>query len=824
MPHEGPPENGIHPLSGSSAPDYTGKIISHYRVVVKLGGGMSIVYKARDIRLNRDVVLKFLPMEMIRNPRAKRRFEQEARAASLLKHVNICTVYDFDEYEGQPFMIMEFLEGETLKKRLAQGPENLNWLLRISEQIASALDLAHRHGIIHRDIKPGNIFITDDGQVKLLDFGVAKLIDRNIIHVDSSADTLEFQEKMDASVTDALIGTVAYMSPEQARADRVDARSDLFSLGIVIYEMACGIRPFEGINTQTLIRSILNDDPVPLSSRNPQVPPALETLARTALQKDPDLRYQSASDLSSDLLRIKQQVNTGTTQDTPVAGIKSKLPGHRLKNGFKYVLGILAVLVIVIGLRYYIKHETGGFPNTRTGYISIAVLPFEDLSEQQDNRYFCDGISEELINALSKVKSLRVAARTSAFAFREMKQDIREIGERLNVASVVEGTVRKTGDQVRVDARLVGVADGYTAWSERFDLKMENIFEVQEQIAQSIVEALKIKFPNNRRLMDSSTRSTEAHQLFLKGRFEWSTRTPKGLQESIRFYNEAIAIDPNYAAAYAAMADSYYDLAEYGIVSGRIIMPKAKASALKAIEIDSQLAVAHATLGLSLAAYDYDWEEAGQELKRAVELNPGSAAVHHWYGLYLAWLGKFDQAINEINLALELDPLSANVGRAKGTIYSYSRQPDKAIKEFRAMAGVAPNFFGWYLGMGDAFIQKKMYSSAVESLERATTLSDNSPLVAGVLGFAYARARNLTAVEELRRQFDNLSGQMYVPAISYLLLELGLENKERALELLEKSREERSPLLVWVKVDYKLDFIRSDPRFIEFMQRMNFPR
>ncbi len=820
------PENKINALSDSYQPDHhTGVIVSHYRIVERLGGGMSVVYKARDIKLNRDVVLKFLPQEMLQDPRAKRRFQTEARAASGLKHTNVRTVYDFDEYEGQPFIVMEFLEGETLKQHIDRGTGDPGWVLQVSEQIASALASVHQHGIIHRDIKPGNIFITNDGQAKLLDFGIAKLISRGVAQTGPSAETLEFEAKDDLSLTDAVIGTVAYMSPEQARSEHIDVRSDLFSLGIIIYEMACGVRPFEGATTQALIRSILNDDPVPLTLRNPRLPAGLEQIARTALQKDPNLRYQSAKELRSDLLKEQRTLGLRSPQDTLIAGIKARFTRPLVKTYLRYFVGILAaILAIIIGFRlsdYY--RNTGKLQGFHSRYNSIAVLPFEDLSEQKDNQYFCDGISEELINALSKVKDLHVAARTSAFAFRELKRDIREIGQKLNVASIVEGSVRKTGDQVRVDASLINVSDGYTVWSRRFDLQMRNIFDVQEQIAESLVDALELRSPEYKRLMDSTTRSAEAYKLFLQGRFHWSARTPGGLQESIRYYSEAIAIDPSYALAYAAMADSYYDLAEYGVVPGQVVMPKAKASALKAIEIDPQVAVAHATLGLTLAAFDYNWEKAGEELKQAVELNPGSAPVHHWFGLYLAWLGNFNEALDEIRVAIKLDPLSPNVGRAIGTIYLYARQPDTAMREIKDMAGVAPEFFGWYLGMGDAFIQKKMYAPAIESLEKAATLSGNSPLVSGLLGFAHARARNFAAVESIRRQFNSYEGKTYVPALSYLLLELGLENRERSLDLLEKSYEERSPLMVWSKVDPKLDFLRSDPRFIRFLKQLNYP-
>lgn len=824
MPDHKPSENNTHSFSEACPSDQTGKVISHYRIVEKLGGGMSVVYKARDIKLDRDVVLKFLPHDMLEDPRAKRRFEREARAASGLKHTNVCTVYDFDEHNGEPFIVMEFFEGETLKERIKRGPVDPIGILQIGRQIADALASAHDKGIIHRDIKPGNIFLTKDGQAKLLDFGIAKRISREVARTGSNGETLEFEAKDDAALTDALIGTLAYMSPEQAQGKKIDERSDLFSLGIVIYEMACGVRPFAGANTHAILGSIVNDDPVPLTVRNSQIPIGLETITQAALQKDPNLRYQSARNMQSDLLCVQGAIERN---------LKDVLPAEAPQRGFeirvtkfvKYTMVIIGVLLAAfLGFRYFRHQESLKAPGIRTRSTSIAVLPFEDLSEQKDNQYFCDGISEELINALSKVKTLRVAARTSAFAFRERKWDIREIGQKLNADSIMEGSVRRTGEQVRVDVSLVNSRDGYTVWSRRFDLQMRNIFDVQEQIAQSIVDALEVRSPEYRQLMHSTTRSAEAYKLFLQGRFRWSTRTPAGLQESIRYYSQAVAIDPDYALAYAAMADSYYDLAEYGVVPGRIVMPKAKASALKATEIDPQVAVAHATLGLTLAAFDYDWKNAGLELRKAVELNPGSAPVHHWYGLYLSWVGSFDEALNEINVAIKLDPLSANVGRALGTVYVYSRQPDKAIRELKDMSGISPEFFGWHVGLGDAYLQKGNLASAIESLEKAKSLSGNSPLVSGLLGYAYGRNRNFTAVEKIRREFISSEGKAYVPSLSYLLLELGLENRERSLELLERSYEERSPLMAWSKVDPKLDFLRSDPKFIKFLNKLNFPK
>jgi serine/threonine protein kinase len=543
-----------------------GQNISHYKILEKLGeGGMGVVYKAEDTKLKRIVALKFLPPELTRDPEAKERFIHEAQAASALDHPNICTIYEIGETdEGQLFIAMACCEGETLKKKIERGPLKIDDTNDVALQVAQGLRKAHEKGIVHRDIKPTNIIVTTDGVVKIVDFGLAKLVRQTRV---TKAGTT--------------VGTVAYMSPEQARGEEVDHRTDIWSIGIVLYEMLTGLRPFRSEYDQALVYSILNEEPEPLKSLRPDVPTELEQVVEKALHKDLGKRVQQIGELVSALNSLKK---------------KREMEGDKTHPEPKGVLP------------------------------SIAVIPFVNMSADPENEYFSDGLAEELINALSKLEGLHVVARTSAFRFRGKDIDIREIGKQLNVNTILEGSVRKAGNRLRITAQLIKVADGYHLWSERFDRELQDVFAIQDEISLAIVDNLKVKLlgGDRERLAKRYKDNFEVYDLYLKGRYYLNTITEEGIKKSLDYFQQAIQKDPSCALAYAGTAGAYGVLAVLGLAASGEVIPRAKSELLKALELDDYLAEAHAWLGEINLGYYWDWSAAEKELKRAIELKPNS--------------------------------------------------------------------------------------------------------------------------------------------------------------------------------------------------------
>ena len=558
-----------------------------YEIVTPLGaGGMGEVYKARDIRLRRTVVLKLLPAELIRDPEAKERFVQEARAASALDHPNVCTIYEIDETpDALLYLAMAFYEGATLKERIERGPIGVEESVEITRQVASGLSEAHGAGIVHRDIKPANIAFGKGGVAKILDFGVAKLTDQTR-----------------ATQAGTLLGTVAYMSPEQARAEDVDARSDIWSLGAVLYEMLTGHPPFQGDNLLAVLNGILRGDPPPVGHARPELPASLARVVRRAMERDVDHRYQSCADLLADL-----------------ADLDGGAPG-------------VAVDVGVV--------PPQALP-------SIAVLPFADMSPHKDQEYLCEGIAEEILNALATLEGLRVAARTSAFQFRGHDVDVRRIGETLNVSSVLEGSVRIAGSRLRVTAQLINVTDGYHLWSERFDGTMDDVFAFQDEIARRIADHLQVTLSAGKShpLVAAPTSNLEAYHAYLKGRYLLERRDER---QAMECFSQALALDPTFAQAHVAVALAYTLMGIYSVLPAKQVMPQARAAAERALACDDRLPEAHAALGLVSLAYDWDFVTGRRELDLAVELNPRHAEVRSWHALYLLYVdGRFDAAVSE---------------------------------------------------------------------------------------------------------------------------------------------------------------------------------
>jgi TolB-like protein/tetratricopeptide (TPR) repeat protein/tRNA A-37 threonylcarbamoyl transferase component Bud32 len=789
-----------------------GKVFSQYRILDRLGaGGMGEVYLAEDQLLGRRVALKFLSDALAAEEAAADRFLREARTASALNHPHICTIHEIGYAGGRPFIVLELLEGRTLADEIDGKPLPLERLIHFGIQIADALDAAHAIGIIHRDIKPGNIFVTRRGDIKVLDFGLAKLAASRL--TSQAASTVAPHERP-LTGTGMTLGTVAYMSPEQARGEEVDARSDLFSFGVVLYEMATGRSPFGGATTAVLFDQILNRTPAAAVSVNPDVPPDLERILLKALEKDRDIRYGSAADIRADLRRLQRERDSGRVAPA-VSGAKATTPPRKPAPTFlKWVIAAAAAAVVTIAVVLGYWRTSGG--GNRID--SVAVLPFVNASGTPDTEYLSDGITETLINDLSQLPGVRVAARSLAFRYKGKDVDPLQIGRELNVRAVITGRVIMRGDSLVIQSDVMDVSMASQIWGNRYTRPVSDLLAVQDDIAGEIVDTLRVRLTGEekKRATRRYTDDAEAYQLYLKGRFYWNQGTIAGYKKSIEYLQQAITKDPKYALAYAGLADSSLFLGSFYVEA----ITEAKTAAVKAIELDPSLAEAHVALGHIKLWLDWDWPAAEREFKQGISLNPASALAHDEYALYLAAMGRRDDAIAEAKRAQELDALSARINTDLGWCLLYAGRVPDAAAQFRSALELDKGYVSARWGLGAALTRQGMYDEAITQLTEAVTLSEGSAVLIGHLGLAYGLSGARTDATAKLSDLNTLAAREYVPSSSLSLVQLGLGRKAEALELVGRAYDEHDFALVFMQVAPWFDPLRSDPAFRRVAARM----
>ncbi len=771
-----------------------GKTILHYKILEKLGeGGMGVVYKAEDTKLERVVAIKFLPHHIAANAEERERFKIEAKAAAALNHPNIATIYAIEEVDGEMFIVMEFIDGRELKKLIiANSQLSIDNCLAYANQIAEGLKAAHAKGVTHRDIKSSNIMVTESGQVKIMDFGLAKI--GGGVHLTKSG---------------MMLGTVAYMSPELVRGAEIDHRTDIWALGVVLYEMITGQLPFKGEYEQAVMYSILNEAPEPITKLRANVSMELERVVKKALQKDRANRYQHVNELLADLKSA-----TKVLASEPAGTIKPKLP--RRKRAFLY--GGIAVLLIllVVGKLYF-------FTGRSRTIDAIAVLPLTNLSGDPNKEFFADGMTEALISDLGQIEALRVISRTSVMQYKNLMKPLPKIAKELNVDAVVEGSVQSSGDQVEINVRLIEATTEQRLWSKSYGRELRDVLTLQREMALAIAREInaQVTMEERTRLEKTHTVDPKAYELYLWGRNFRDKETLESLKQAVHYFERAIAIDPNFAPAHADLVVPYYMLG--GRIGGILVEEaesKARQAAAKALQLDKINAEAHTGLGVIREFYDWDWSGAEEEFRQAVELNPSSKVSHHEYGLFLIRMGKTEEGLAELKRAQEVDPLSETTNANVAWAYIYNRLYDQAIEQCRKTLTFFPNSARTHLVLGQAHLQKRMYEEAIRVLETEAAASSGLTYRFGLLGSAYAlsghRDKSLKILEELQVQQKRWKG--LIESIATIYTSLGEKNE--ALTWLERAYDERSPVLVQFIQNPIFDPLRSEPRFEALLKKM----
>jgi serine/threonine-protein kinase len=824
----------------------SGTKLGRYEIRSKVAeGGMGEVYLALDTELNRTVAVKILHQAVAANEQRMRRFIQEAQAASALNHPHILTIHEIGSTSNSKFIATEFIDGDTLRKRINSSSLKLNEILEIAIQTAGALAAAHAAGIIHRDIKPENIMVRRDGYVKVLDFGLAKLAEPSGFANDAEAPTKAMVNTREGTV----MGTANYMSPEQARGIDVDARTDLWSIGVVLYEMISGRGPFVGETATDSISLIVQKDPVPLTRYVNDVPAELERIVSKALTKDREERYQTAKDLLIDLRNLKRKLEVDAELDrtappelrgplstasgtAATAASPTNEPGlssaeyifsgikrHRIAAG----VGALVVLAALVGIGLYVHAR-----NSEVAIESIAVLPFQNRSTEPDTEYLSDGLAESLIYRLSQLPNLKVSPTSSVLTYKNKEIDPIKVGSQLGVNAVLSGRIVQRGDSLTISAELVDVRQNKLLWGEQYERKMSDVLLTQREIAREIVEKLKLRVSGDEKaLAKHYTDSNEAYQLYMRGRFYWNKRTAQALHKSVEYYEQAIRLDPSFALAYAGLADTYSLLGgpeAGGDMPPIEALPKAKAAALKAIEIDETLAEPHVSLGHVSYFYDRDWVAAEREFKRAIELNPNYPVAHHWYAIFLSTIpGRISESLAEIRRALDLDPNSLIINAWYGRILGVAGRLDEAVEQLKKTVELDPNFILGHYRLGQAYAEKQMYKESIDEFNKLLDLPDGKATGLMGLAYVYALAGRRQEADKSFHELLELSKQRFVSPGQIGIIYIALGEKDKAFEWLEEARKVYDLNLMRMKVERRFDPLRSDPRFDALVKRIGIP-
>ena len=833
--------------------------LGRYQIRSLLGaGGMGEVYLAQDTSLNRKVALKVLPADLASNQDRMRRFKQEATAAASLNHPNIAHIYEVGEANGSNFIAMEYVDGTTLRHRIHSEDEDLAKLLRVMQHVAEGLAKAHDAGIIHRDLKPDNIMITSDGHAKILDFGLAKLIE-SPASSDSESPTILQQ----LSTPGLILGTLGYMSPEQAQGKTkdIDHRSDIFSFGCILFEVITGRKAFAGQDQIDVLNKIIREPVASLSTYNPNAPADLQRIVRRCLAKDPEQRYQNIKDVAIELKEVRRELQergvdatvppvssasgeaqtvlmsestrvqspprtgespaSATTRASSAEFIVSEIRQHKTAALIGAALVLIIAIGATLGIRSYFHAR-----NTEIAVESIAVIPFMNQDQDPNAEWICDGLTESIINNLTQLPNLKVIARSSVFHYKGRETDPIAAGKELGVRAVLTGRLQHRGDKMLISAELIDIRDNKQLWGDQYERQLADMLSVQREIAREITNNLRptLSGVEQSRMEKMYTANPEAFQLYLKGRFYWNKRTAPDLKRAIPFFEQAIEKDPNYALAYTGLADSYALITAYTNEPAREVMPKAKEAALKALALDDKLAEAHASLGQITAEYDYDFVTAEREYRRAIELNPNYATAHQWFAEHLSAMNRIDEALAEIRRALQLDPMSVIMNRIYGDVLADGRKYDEAIQQYRKTIELDPNFPTAHYFLGRAYEAKGMYDDAVR--EYTTSAQLGTTMAAGMekANDVYKQSGWKAYVQFNLEQLVEKTPNRRFPAFMIATLYAKADRKDEAIAWLEKGYEERDFRMTLLSVTFEFDGLRSDPRFSELVRRMGLPQ
>ncbi len=760
------------------------------------------MYRARDTRLGREVAIKVLPERLAGDPNALSRFEREARAVAALSHPNILAIHDFGEERGLRYAVTELLEGQTLRERLVR--ERLAWrkALEIGISLADGLSAAHARGIIHRDLKPENIFLTSNGQVKILDFGLAR--------ADAVASDQLTSAPTKSSATEAgtVLGTLGYMSPEQVGGQPADTRSDIFSLGCVLYEMLAGRRAFPGESPGQIMAAILRDQPAEMAGAGTQIPEGVSRIVWRCLEKTPGERFQSAGDLS---FALKEPLGSGTSGAAPERSRVTRRAG--------LLLAAAAVVLVGVALGLLLRGRRAAPSRIE----SLAVLPLANLSGDPQQEYFADGMTEELITALAKISALRVTSRTSVMRYKSSSKSLPEIAKELGVDAVVEGSVTRSGSQVKITAQLIDASRDKHLWADSFQRDLKDVLALQGEVARTIAGEIGVRLtPQERlRLTEKKTVNPAAYEAYLRGKYHLFRRTADDARKSLAAFQQAVETQPDYALAYAGMAEAYLTASgsAQGALSPKEGFPKAKAAAIRAAELDPTLGDPYVSLAWSSFVFDRDWTTAESQFQRALRLSPDYPTAHETYATFLSRMGRFDEALREARRAQELDPLSPDVNTMVGINLGLARRDGEAIPWFRRVLDMDPNFLRAHFGLGLSLVHQKRYDEAISELQKAAELSGGGAAQLAALGYACAVANRRAEALEIVAKLMERSKERYVPPAMVATVFSGLGDRDQAMSWLEKAIEERDPWLTGLKVEPMFDSLRSDPRFVDLLHR-----